>query len=150
MNSKIARLAARSMEVISYVLGLAALATAQQTIGANAGVVQYAVGEVFMDGTPLQFPPGSSLQMGNGQLLSTRRGYVELLLAPQAYLRLGEDASLRMRNNELDDIQLDLNRGSAFGRDLEVDQNECDQYSCVPKRHRNKESRLVSAGLRDG
>jgi hypothetical protein len=95
-------------------LGFAALVPAQQGISAKAGVVQYAEGEVLIDGTALQLPIGSSVQVENDQVLSTRKGYVELILIPDGYLRLSENASLRMRQNKFNDVQLELNQGSAL------------------------------------
>ena len=54
------------------------------------------------------------IQMENGQVLRTEGGYAELLLAPDTWLRLGENASLRMRENNLHKIQIELHRGSAL------------------------------------
>jgi hypothetical protein len=103
-----------SMVMAIIALGFAALVPAQQGISAKAGVVQYAEGEVLSDGIALQLPIGSSVQVENDQVLSTKKGYVELLLIPDVYLRLSENASLRMRQNKLNDIQPELNQGSAL------------------------------------
>jgi len=119
MKSPIALLVARCAGMCFILSVLAVFATAQQLIGAKAGVVQYARGEFFIDGTPFQLPTRGFRQMENGQALSTKRGYVELVLAPAAYLRLGEDASLRMLNNKLDETQLELIQGSALIEVLE-------------------------------
>jgi hypothetical protein len=111
---QISHLIAPIAEIAFIILGFTVLAPAQQTIGAKAGGIKYVLGEVFLNGTPLQLPKGSSVQMENGQVLSTKKGYVELLLAPSAYLRLGADALLRMRQNKLKDVQLELTQGSAL------------------------------------
>jgi hypothetical protein len=94
--------------------GFAALVPAQQGISAKAGVVQYAEGEVLLNGTALQLLKGSSVQIENDQVLSTKKGYVELILSPDVYLRLSENASLKMRQNKIKDVQLELTQGSAL------------------------------------
>jgi hypothetical protein len=114
MKSPTALLIARCIELGFILSSLAVLATAQQLIGAKAGIVQYARGESFIDGTPFRLPTGSFRQMENGQALSTKKGFAELVLTPTAYLRLGENALLQMRNNKLDKAQLELIRGSAL------------------------------------
>lgn len=86
----------------------------QHFISARAGSIQLALGEVFLDGSPLKLKEGQFYQMENGQILSTGKGHAEVLLAPNACLRLGADASLRMRRNELTDIRMELSRGSAL------------------------------------
>jgi hypothetical protein len=89
-------------------------ALAQYTISAKAGSIQYLEGEVFLDGNSIQLRKERCFQIENEQILSTKKGCVELLLSPFAYLRLGENASLRMKQNKLTNIQLELNQGSAF------------------------------------
>lgn len=89
-------------------------ASPQEIISAKAGNIQWIKGEVLLNGTNIQIQDEQYIQMGNGQVLTSRKGYVEILLAPYAFLRLGENASLRMRQNQLDDIQLELNQGSAL------------------------------------
>ena len=86
----------------------------QQLISAKAGMVRFLVGEVYIDGTALRLQDGQYFQLENGQVLSTGEGYAELLLAPDACLRLGKNASLTVRQNELADIRLELDRGSAI------------------------------------
>jgi hypothetical protein len=90
------------------------LAQAKQKTDIKTGVLQYAQGEVSIDGTILQVAKGSSVQMMNDQVLITKKGYAELLLVPDVYVRLGEDASLTMRQNEIKDMRLELNQGSAL------------------------------------
>jgi hypothetical protein len=87
---------------------------AQQFLGAKAGILQHIQGEVFLDGNLLQLPRGSYIQLENGKNLSTRQGYMELVLNSGAYLRLGKDGLLRMERNRLDDVQFVLERGSAL------------------------------------
>lgn len=100
--------------IAAAILGWTGRAAAQKAIGAKSGVVQFAAGEVLLNGKPLQLEKNGHAQIENGQVLSTKKGSVELVLAPAAYLWLGENASLRMRENRLSDIQLEAIQGSAM------------------------------------
>jgi hypothetical protein len=87
---------------------------AQQVVSVNAGTVNYIEGEVFLDGNPVRLPKGTYLRMENGQNLSTKKGRAELLLSSYVHLRLGENSSLRMQDNQLADTRLVLEPGSAL------------------------------------
>jgi hypothetical protein len=117
---QIARPIIWSAAMVYLFLGISVFTQAQKAIGAKSGVVQYSSGEVFLDGTPLKLARDGHVQVENGQVLSTKKGYVELVLAPAAYLWLGENASLRMRQNKLNDIQLQIDQGSALAYVLET------------------------------
>jgi hypothetical protein len=88
-------------------------ATAQIVVNAKPGI-QHVQGVVFLDGKPLELAHDIFIQIRNSQVLSTKKGYVELIVGPTAYLRLGEDASLRMLNDRFDNIQVELNNGSTL------------------------------------
>lgn len=100
--------------LILFSLICAVMAQAQTVVSAKSGTIQYAQGEVYFDGKPLQLPQGGYLQMENGQTLQTKQGRLEMLLAPDTYLRLAEDSFLRMEQNQLADTQLVLKGGSAL------------------------------------
>lgn len=100
--------------LILFFLICAVMAQAQIVVSAKSGTIQYAQGEVYFDGKPLQLPQGGYLQMENGQTLQTKQGRLEMLLAPDTYLRLAEDSFLRMEQNQLTDTQLALKGGSAL------------------------------------
>jgi hypothetical protein len=114
-----ARLIAPIIEIILIALGFTALASAQKAIGAKSGAIQFTTGEVFLDGTPIRLAKDDYIQIENSQNLQTTNGYVELVLAPAAYLWLGRHSSLRMRQNKLNDIQVEINQGSALVELLE-------------------------------
>ena len=105
---------AHRMGIILLSLICAGVARAQMVVSVKSGIIQYAEGEVFLDNRPLQLPRGGYHQMVNGQTLQTRRGRLEMLLAPDAYLRLAEDGSLQMEQTPLTDIQLAFEGGSAL------------------------------------
>jgi hypothetical protein len=87
---------------------------AQYVVGVKAGIIQYCDGAVFLDGTRLPDSSNIYYQMENGQELRTAQGRAELLLAPNTYLRMGENAALRMDQNRLNDIRISLEQGSAL------------------------------------
>ncbi len=114
MKPPILRLVAKLPGAAALFFLASASALPQQFISAKAGNIQFVRGEVFLNGTSFLLQEGRYIQMENDQILATGKGFAELLLAPDACLRLGENASLRMRQNDLDDIQLELNQGSAM------------------------------------
>jgi hypothetical protein len=114
MKWQIARFIVRCLGLICFISGSHILAPAQRWIGAKAGVIECIQGEVFLDGTPILLRDNSYIQMENGQILSTKKGYAELILTSEVRLRLGEDASLQMQQNRITGIQMDLNQGSAL------------------------------------
>ena len=105
--------------IVCFFLSASASAVSQHSISAKAGNIQWIKGEVFLGGTALPLRDGHYFQMENNQVLNTRKGYAELLLAPNAFLRLGENSSLRMLQNRLSDIQLELSQGSVLIEILE-------------------------------
>jgi hypothetical protein len=111
---KLLRLAPRSIGMICIILGLAVSMPAQKMIGAKAGIIDCVVGQSFLDDKPLRMSKEDHLQLENGQVLSTRHGRVELLLAVNAYLRLDENSSLLMENNSLNGAQVAIIRGAAL------------------------------------
>jgi hypothetical protein len=104
----------RLVKSICLVLCISAFSFAEETVLTKAGLIRFMQGEVFLDGKPVSLPSNGSLQLENNQILSTKSGYVEMLLARQVFLRLGENASLLMRKTELSGTQLELNLGSAM------------------------------------
>src|ERR1700740_809833 len=75
------------------------------------GVVNYIEGQVMLDGQSLR--PGS-VQLQPNQLLETKRGYAEVLLAPGAFLRVGTDSQIRMLSASLADTRIEVVRGEAM------------------------------------
>lgn len=111
---KLMRLTPRFIGMICIILGVAVSMPAQRMIGAKAGIVDYVIGKAFLDEKPLRISKENHIQMENGQVLSTKSGRAELLVAVSAYLRLGENSSLLMENNRLDGSQLAIIKGVAL------------------------------------
>jgi len=114
MNGQIVRLVARTLSGILPMLLFAPSAPAQQVVSAKAGLVYYIEGNVFLEGRELKLLAGKYPQMHNGQILRTKQGRAELILAPNIFLRLGENGSLRMEQNAIVDARLTLDQGFAL------------------------------------
>jgi hypothetical protein len=99
---------------LSLLLGFSALSFGQSVISAHSGVVQYAEGDVTIDGQAIhpkfaQFP-----ELKPDQVIATEEGRVELLLTPGVFLRMTENSSVRMLSNSLSDTRLSVVSGSAL------------------------------------
>ena len=101
----------------------ASLALAQHVVGARAGAIHFATGEVFVDGKPAQATPVNFPLLKNGQLLETGRGRAEVLMSEGVFLRLGERGALRMLANSLDDTRVLLQKGAALLEVVETSKN---------------------------
>lgn len=83
------------------------------------GMITYAEGQASIDGQPLS-PHSETTFLNPGQVLNTSaNGFVELLFAPDAYLRIGHNSDVRMISAGLLGTKAQLLRGTAM---LEVDQ----------------------------
>ena len=119
--------------------------SAQHIIGTKAGIIQHIEGVAYLEGKlqqPDQFHSGDYIQMENGQILQTKQGRVELLLTPDSYLRMGEDGLLRLEQNELNNVQLSLEHGSAL---IEVMQDT--KVNRIKLRYSKSVTEIWKAGL---
>jgi hypothetical protein len=89
-------------------------AAAQNVISTKAGVISFAAGAVSLDNNPVKLSKGGLFQMENGQRLKTQRGLAEVVLTPGAYLRLSGNSSVQMEQNQISEIQLSVESGSAI------------------------------------
>jgi hypothetical protein len=100
----------------------AVCASAQLIVSARAGLIDFSLGSVNLNGERLH--PGNKLhQMQPGQTLSTGKGRVELLLAPGIMMRLGDDTAIRIEDTDLDDTRVVIEKGSAFIEVVEVERD---------------------------
>jgi len=103
----------------SAVLALAALpASAQPVVAAKSGTISLAEGKVLMDEKPLDIQPGQFPDLKEKSTLRTEEGRAEVLLPPGMFLRVGENASVRMISNRLIDTRVELLSGSGV---VEID-----------------------------
>lgn len=97
---------------IGLIFLLAASASAQQWLGVQAGIINYAQGIFYIDGEQLQFPEARFREIPKGKTLCTGDGWVEIQLGPYAFLWMGEEGTLRMEDPSPADTQLLIERGS--------------------------------------
>ena len=100
-------------------LGLtASLALAGGNPSARPGAVNYTEGQVTIDGRAVK--AGVSTEVEPGQVLTTGQpGKVEMLLTPGVFLRLGDNAAVKMVSPSLTDTRVELMHGEAM---IEADQ----------------------------
>ncbi|HEY4361097.1 MAG TPA: hypothetical protein VGN17_09020 [Bryobacteraceae bacterium] len=98
------------------------LATAQiRLISARAGTLRLQLGRASVDGKPVRALPAphDPPQLNTGQRLHVNSGRVEMRLGPAAGVTLLQGSTLRLRESHLDDVQVELEEGSAL---IRVDQ----------------------------
>ncbi|MEQ1923981.1 MAG: FecR domain-containing protein, partial [Pyrinomonadaceae bacterium] len=85
-------------------------------ISASAGMINYSEGLTSVthpDGTAGTLIIGDSLKAGD-RVVTSEGGMAEVLLNPGSYLRLGGESEFSFRSTSLDDLRLDVHRGSAI------------------------------------
>jgi len=113
---------------LSLGLGAAAFLAAAQGGAARPGTVNYAEGQVTLDGRLVSAKSLGSIEVSPGHVLHTGQGRAEMLLTPGAYLRLGENTEVRMVSPSLTDTRVELLNGEAM---VEVDQISSDNRLVV-------------------
>jgi hypothetical protein len=83
------------------------------------GTINYVEGQVSLDGQMLSPQSVGAARLILGHILDTTQGYVEVLLTPGAFFRVGNNSEIRILSAGLAATQVQLVRGSAI---LEVDQ----------------------------
>src|SRR4051794_4462020 len=106
------------------VLILMSLAAAAFGAVARPGTVNYAEGQVTVDGRSISAKGLGSTELAPGRVLQTEHGKAEMLLTPGVFLRLGDSSAVRVVSPSLTDTQVGLVRGRALLEvDLLADQN---------------------------
>ncbi len=85
-------------------------------ISAKAGMINYSEGLTSVtrvDGTTDTLISGDQLNAGD-KVVTSAGGMAEVLLNPGSYLRLGGESEFSFRTTSLDDLRLEINRGSAI------------------------------------
>lgn len=87
--------------------------------GAYPGAVNYVEGQAALEGQPLSPRSVGNVTLKPGEILTTGRGRVEILLTPGVFLRLDNDSALKMISPNLTLTQVELASGRAS---VEVDE----------------------------
>jgi hypothetical protein len=90
--------------------GFAQTSVSQNRGMAGPGAVNYVEGQVSLNGQPLA---AQSVVRPN-QVIDTANGFVEVLLTPGAFLRIGPNSEARLISAGLAGVELEVNRGSAM------------------------------------
>lgn len=86
---------------------------------AGPGTINYVEGQAAVNGQALAPTAVSRVSLSAGGVIDTQDGYVEILLTPGAFLRLGHNSEVRMIHAGLADTRVQVVRGAA---EIEVDE----------------------------
>jgi hypothetical protein len=92
---------------------LCAVSAGAQATAGQAGAVNYAEGQVAVNGKAVDAAALESAAAA-GQTLSTEKGRAEALLAPGVFLRLGQQTAVKMTSLAAADLQIELAHGDAL------------------------------------
>ncbi len=118
---------------------------AQNTYGAVPGSLNFVQGQANIDGRPLDTkspPNGQPRQLRVGETLATANGSADILLAPGALLRLGEDSTVRMVAADANRTEVQLQAGRA-----NVSVNVVRQDHLLLVDTQNGQTQMLSQGL---
>ncbi|MCL6545831.1 MAG: FecR domain-containing protein [Bryobacteraceae bacterium] len=87
-------------------------AYAQQVISARSGLIQYFERSVFLNEEPLERDPNRFAQMDRYDVLRTAGGRAEILISPEAFLRIRERSSVRLLSDSVVEPCYELLSGS--------------------------------------
>lgn len=126
------------MKVITFaILALAVLlvlsslpALAQDVISARSGLINFSQGPVLLNDRALQAAKGQFPQMKEQDTLRTSRGRAELLLNPGAFLRVGDNTTVRMTSTHITDSRLELLAGTVVVEAAELAKNNAVTVTC--------------------
>jgi hypothetical protein len=80
---------------------------------AQPGTVNYVEGQARLNGRPVTQQSVGSAVAGQGQLLQTDNGKVEMLLTPGVFVRLAPHSAVKMIASSLSDTRVELEQGQA-------------------------------------
>ena len=109
------------LAVVVAVLVLALVpAAAQNAISARSGMVHYVEGRVLLADNPIESKFGQFPEVKEKQVLRTEAGRAEILLTPGVFLRLDENAAIRMITSRLIDTRVEIEGGTAMIEAVEL------------------------------
>jgi len=117
-----------AVAVLLVLGGLPALA--QDVISAQSGLINFSQGPVLLNDRALQPAKGQFPQMKEQDTLRTSRGRAELLLNPGAFLRVGDNTTVRMTSTHITDSRLELLAGTVVVEAAELDKNNAITVTC--------------------
>src|ERR1035438_3746780 len=109
-----------SGRVAGGLFAAALLLSAQGRI-ARPGTVNYAEGQVSLNGQTVGARQLGSTEVAPGQVLETQDGKAEMLMTPGVFLRLSDHSAVKMISPSLIDTRVELLRGSAMVEAAQVE-----------------------------
>ena len=105
----------RPVQVLSGLLLSAVCALPQgYTVSAKPGAVNYIEGSAFLHGHPIPAKNLKATFLSINDTLSTTNGKAEVLLTPGLFLRVGENAEVRMISPSLTDTKVEVREGEVM------------------------------------
>ena len=112
----------RGVSGVGALLGTALLLSAQtQGSVARPGMVNYAEGQVTLDGQTIGAKQIGHAEVAPGHVLQTQDGKAEMLLTPGVFLRLSDHSAVRMISPSITDTRVELVRGEAMVEAAQVE-----------------------------
>ena len=105
-----------TLVLLSLATALVPATYAQSTNGAVPGSLNFVQGQANIDGRPIQTntdSTGKLRQLHAGETLATANGSADILLAPGALLRIGNDSTVRMVAEDANRSEVRLEQGIA-------------------------------------
>jgi hypothetical protein len=109
-----------SVFVLSLLTAAVFSVSGQTVVSTHSGILYFFEGSVYLGGQRLEQKFGKFPDIGEGRELRTEQGRAEVLLTPGVVLRVGDQTSIRMVSERLDDTRVELLSGSAI---MEVNEN---------------------------
>jgi hypothetical protein len=106
---------------VAGALFAAALLLSAQGRVARPGTVNYAEGQVSLNGQAIGPRQLGSTEVAPGQVLETQDGKAEMLLTPGVFLRLGDHSAVKMISPSLTDTRVEMLRGAAMVEAAQVE-----------------------------
>jgi hypothetical protein len=114
----------------------------QLVISTRSGIIHFFQGSVYLDDQRLESHPGKFSSVPKGGMLHTAEGRAEVLLTPGVFVRIGQQSTIRMVDNELSHTRVALVAGSAV-----VDSGESNYGSSVILICKNWNIRFLDPGI---
>ena len=101
-------------------LSLSASVDTQHSHPANPGTLNYVEGQASIGNQPVTSSSVGSVELEEGQSLTTQAGKVEILLTPGVFLRVADNTSVKMISPNLANTKVQLDKGRAMVEVLEI------------------------------
>src|SRR5215472_14652866 len=108
---------------------------------APPGTLSCVIGEAWIGSQPLNEKSAGSAALGEGQLLRTGDGTVEVILAPEIFMRVGKDSSLRMTSLNPINVGVEVTEGQAI-----IEVGEWRKANVIRVLERDATARLLKKG----